>query len=140
MLSYLNNNFTLISKYQELYKNGINIDIIIEKFISGELLSNTYFDYARFRVFIDSCMLLFNKEKINNFLKHEFSFNQFVEKVKLNENFNSYINLIKDMNIIPNIDGIKLFYPFDNKKLKPWDQVAIIRNAIAHMQYGNFTH
>lgn len=139
MENYLYNSLTLIGKYQELYKNGINIDVVIQKFKSLELLSNTHFDYARFRVFLNSCMLLFNKEKMNYFLNQEYSFKQFLEEANEDKYLMSYVNYIKE-NIIPDIDGVQLFYSYEKSNIKPWNQVAIIRNAMSHMQYGNFMH
>lgn len=84
-------------------------------------------------------MLLFNKEKMNYFLNQEYSFKQFLEEANEDKNLMSYVNYIKE-NIIPDIDGVQLFYSYEKSNIKPWNQVAIIRNAMSHMQYGNFMH
>lgn len=139
MYSYLKNNYILIEKYKGLYKNGINIDDIIEKFRKGELLKASVYDYSRFRVFIDSCMLLFNREKIIAFLKEKYSFKEYFENLELDENLKICFEIAKEANKISDA-ACELFYSFDDKIYKPWDQVAIIRNAMAHMQYGLFTH
>lgn len=138
MQNYLKNNLTLINKYQELYEKEINIDTVIEKFTSGELLSNTCYDYARFRVFIDSCLLLFNKEKLNFFMAQEYSFKFFIDQLEKSDELKSYIDLAKNQKLIPNESCYQLFYSLENKVHKPWNQVTIIRNAMAHMQYGHF--
>lgn len=48
MLNYLKNNLVLIREYQNLYSNEINIDKLIEKFTSEEIISHNGFDYGRF--------------------------------------------------------------------------------------------
>lgn len=57
MLNYLNNNLVLINEYQNLYFQEINIDKIIERFRTGEIIKHNGFDYGRFRVFIDSYII-----------------------------------------------------------------------------------
>ena len=72
MNNYLNNNILLINEYEKLYFDEINIDRVIEKFRNNEFDNYSGFDYGRFRVFIvfiDSCLLLFNKEKLNRYIK-----------------------------------------------------------------------
>ena len=67
MLNYINNNLVLINEYQNLYFQDINIDKLIEGFRTEDIIMHNGFDYGRFRVFIDSCSLLLNKEKLNNY-------------------------------------------------------------------------
>ena len=71
MLSYINNNLVLINEYQNLYLHEINIDKVIERFRTEEIIKHNGFDYGRFRVFIDSCLLLLNKEKLNDYYKNQ---------------------------------------------------------------------
>ena len=65
MNNYLNNNIVLINMYENLYANGIRIDEIIQMFKKGEFAQYSGFDFGRFRVFVDGCLLLINKEKRN---------------------------------------------------------------------------
>jgi hypothetical protein len=44
MLNYLNNNLVLINEYQNLYFQEINIDKIIERFRTGEIIKHNGFD------------------------------------------------------------------------------------------------
>lgn len=71
MNNYLNNNIVLINMYENLYANGIRIDEIIQMFKKGEFAQYSGFDFGRFRVFVDGCLLLLNKEKLNRYYKDE---------------------------------------------------------------------
>ena len=74
MNNYLNNNIVLINMYENLYANGIRIDEIIQMFKKGEFAQYSGFDFGRFRVFVDGCLLLLNKEKLNRYYKDEYCF------------------------------------------------------------------
>ena len=138
MLNYLNNNLVLINEYQNLYFQEINIDKIIERFRTGEIIKHNGFDYGRFRVFIDSCLLLLNKEKLNDYYKNGYSFKEFIREVENDIHLKDYFEFIKQEPLTNDISNICLFHSFENKKKKPWDQIMTIRNSMAHMQYGNF--
>lgn len=138
MLNYLNNNLVLINEYQNLYFQEINIDKIIERFRTGEIIKHNGFDYGRFRVFIDSCLLLLNKEKLNDYYKNGYSFKEFIREVESDIHLKDYFEFIKQEPLTNDISNICLFHSFENKKKKPWDQIMTIRNSMAHMQYGNF--
>ena len=138
MLNYLNNNLVLINEYQNLYFQEINIDKIIERFRTGEIIKHNGFDYGRFRVFLDSCLLLLNKEKLNDYYKNGYSFKEFIREVENDIHLKDYFEFIKQEPLTNDISNICLFHSFENKKKKPWDQIMTIRNSMAHMQYGNF--
>lgn len=95
MLNYLNNNLVLINEYQNLYFQEINIDKIIERFRTGEIIKHNGFDYGRFRVFIDSCLLLLNKEKLNDYYKNGYSFKEFIREVENDIHLKDYFEFIK---------------------------------------------
>mgnify|MGYP000705413778 CR=1 FL=1 len=139
MLNYINNNLVLINKYQNLYLHEISIDKLIEGFRTEEIIMHNGFDYGRFRVFIDSCLLLLNKEKLNNYYKNRYSFKDFIKEVENDINLKDYYELIKQEQLTSDISNICLYHSFENKKKNPWDQVMTIRNAMAHMQYGYFS-
>lgn len=138
MLNYLNNNLVLINEYQNLYFEEINIDKIIERFRTGEIIKHNGFDYGRFRVFIDSCLLLLNKEKLNDYYKNGYSFKEFIREVENDISLKDYFEFIKQEPLTKDIANICLFHSLENEKKKPWDQIMTIRNSMAHMQYGNF--
>ena len=138
MLNYLNNNLVLINEYQNLYFQEINIDKLIEGFRTEDIIMHNGFDYGRFRVFIDSCSLLLNKEKLNNYCKNRYSFREFIKEVEKVTYLKDYFEFIKQEPLTSDISNICLYYSFENKKKNPWDQVMTIRNAMAHMQYGCF--
>lgn len=139
MLNYINNNLVLINEYQNLYLHEISIDKLIEGFRTEEIIMHNGFDYGRFRVFIDSCLLLLNKEKLNDYYKNRYSFKDFIKEVENDINLKDYYELIKQEQLTSDISNICLYHSFENKKKNPWDQVMTIRNAMAHMQYGYFS-
>lgn len=138
MLNYLNNNIILINEYQELYKNGIDINSVIEKFKTEELVTHNAFAYGRFRVFIDSCMLLLNKEKLNYYYKNKYCYKEFLDKINRDDELKPYLEYYKKERISVDIDGTYLFYSLEGIEKNTWNQVDTIRKAMAHMQYGNF--
>ncbi len=139
MTNYLNNNLDFINEYAHLYKDGINIDNLIEKFKTEMLIVHNGFDYARFRVFIDSCLLLLNKEKLNVYYKNKYSFKEFFCEIENDKELESYLKFIQQEKFASHIQGVHLYYSMEGKKKTPWNQMAMIRNAMAHMQYGHFT-
>lgn len=139
MLNYLNNNLVLIKEYQNLYSNEIIIDRLIGKFRTEEIIIHNGFDYGRFRVFIDSCLLLLNKEKLSNFYKDSYSFKAFISGVENDIELKEYLKFINNERLNSDITDICLYRSLENKKKTPWDQVMTIRNSMAHMQYGNFS-
>lgn len=139
MLNYINNNLVLINEYQNLYLHEISIDKLIEGFRTEEIIMHNGFDYGRFRVFIDSCLLLLNKEKLNNYYKNRYSFKDFIKEVENDINLKDYYELIKQEQLTSDISNICLYHSFENKKKNPCYQVMTIRNAMAHMQYGYFS-
>ena len=138
MLHYLNNNFVLIKEYQTLYSDGVQIDTLLEKFRTEEMILHDGFDYGRFRVFLDSCLLLLNKEKLNQYYKDKYSFKAFLNhEAENNVRLTQYCEYIKNARLAP---GICLYHSLENGEKTPWNQVMTIRNAMAHMQYGNFSY
>lgn len=138
MLNYINNNLVLINEYQNLYLHEINIDKVIEKFRTGEIITHKGIDYGRFRVFIDSCLLLLNKEKLNGYYKNRYSFKGFIKEVENDIHLKDYFEFIKQDPLTKDISNICLYHSLENQEKNPWDQVMTIRNSMAHMQYGNF--
>lgn len=146
---YLNNNLIMINKYQTLYANGIDIDDVIEKIGKNYFGELNITDLVRFRVFLDSAILLFNREKLekeyfkNNFIYADF-FNHLNNSGKdkiLLDLYKNYFNLYKGKLMINEgaVRSFDKFYVSSNGESKrPYDQLAILRNALAHMNYGNF--
>ena len=120
MLNYINNNLVLINEYQNLYFQEINIDKLIEGFRTEDIIMHNGFDYGRFRVFIDSCSLLLNKEKLNNYCKNRYSFREFIKEVEKVTYLKDYFEFIKQEPLTSDISNICLYYSFENKKKNPW--------------------
>ena len=138
MLNYLNNNLVLIKEYQKLYKGKIDIDSLIAKFREDELILHNSFDYGRFRVFIDSCLLLLNNEKLKVYCKNKYRFKDFFDEIEQDDKLKPYLEFIKNEKLTSNISGVHLFYSLQGDEKTPWEQVSTIRKAMAHMQYGYF--
>lgn len=79
MLNYLHNNLNIINEFNTLYADSINIDSILEQFSAEKIMRHTAVDYARFRVFLDSCLLLLNRERINEYYDRNYSIKDFFE-------------------------------------------------------------
>lgn len=144
MYEYMFNNLSLIEKYQSLYKNGIDVEEIKKQIFSSKYINSEIIAYARFRVFLDLCLLLLNKEKMTVHLKRQLSFGDYLAYQKNDKTTNYIINIVKTlaaknqvtMNVI--INEVSLFYSLDGKKYNPWQQGDIIRRAAAHAQYSTF--
>lgn len=144
MLEYMFNNLSLIDKFQTLYKDGIDIRKIKRLFLSGELTKGDLHAHTRFRVFLDQCLLLLNKEKMTHYLNRHLSFGEYLKELNNDETIKAFINskilksALDKANLNVNITEAELFYSLDSKKNNPWRQGEIIRNAAAHAQYSNF--
>lgn len=144
MSNYLKNNVELIQFYENYYKNEFNIELIKNDLKEGKVdvnLNNLY----KFRIFLDACIVLFNKEKFeNDYFKNLFDPKNFILNIK-----NKYDCSIKYIERLFEKNKIKLkiedtfYYEFNKKErtLEPkllWESRKILRNAFAHMQYGCF--
>lgn len=144
MKDYMFNNLSLISKYQELYKNGIDVENIKQQVFSGELSKGEVRDYARFRVFLDQCLILLNREKMIDNLKRKVSFTNYLNSLNTDKNLKECIDICKSVAEKDKsachlkIEGASLFYSLDGKKCTAWEQSKIVRRAIAHAQYSTF--
>lgn len=138
MSSYLKNNLELIMKYENFYKDEFDIDAIknnlVEKKIDFELK-----DLYMFRVFLDSCVLLFNKEKFEKqYFKDLYDTKGYIKKNK--DKYNSLIDFIESIfrNKLKVEDAFYYDYHVLEKKYftkSLWESRKILRNAFAHMQY-----
>lgn len=63
--SYIESNKQKIEDYENLY-NEVKIDNIKRKMEQGYFDNWEVYDLSIFRVFLDSCILLFNKEKFDD--------------------------------------------------------------------------
>lgn len=146
---YLNNNLIMINKYQTLYANGLDIDDVIEKIGKNYFGELNITDLVRFRVFLDSAILLFNREKLEkDYFKNNFIYADFFNHLNNSEKdktlldlYKQYFNLYKDRLMINEgaVQSFDKFYVSSKRESKrPYDQLAILRNALAHMNYGNF--
>ncbi len=143
MREYMSNNNAYIDKFQKLYKNGISVEEIKKEVFFGKFSNASLVDHFRFRIFLNFCLMLLNKEKFETELKERFSFMDYLKSEKDRFNIalkNARTSVAKDPNIQNvNIDEARLFYTLDGKNnYNPWSQSKIIRNAAAHAHYAQY--
>lgn len=138
MTNYINNNLNLLNEYQKIYLNGLDIEALLEKFETEELVAHSGWEYGRFRVFVDSCLLLLNKEKLNHYCGSNFSIKSFLEEADRDEWNHTLIQAVHEKISFPGNDHVQIYYPIDGQEKGPWDQLMILRIAMAHMQYGSY--
>lgn len=144
MYNYFFNNQKMIEWYRHLLEGGLSVKTLLERYHDDSLLQNALIDHTRFRVFLDSCMLLFNKDKLDTELLKKFSFIDYIKDINatsLNQEIALIVNeqLRHDSTIsINSIEQIKLFYSYDQKTINPWEQAKIIRNCFAHAHHAFF--
>ncbi|HFI0639453.1 TPA: SEC-C domain-containing protein [Streptococcus suis] len=141
---YLNNNFEIINLYRELYRDEIDISKLINQLTSGLFSKLLLRDLFRFRVFVDSTMLLFNREKLEReFFQNKFVYNQFFENLNKDLQMQAYLTCYRGVlskNLGYSISKFDRFYvSFDESVVRPYNQLARVRNAFAHMNYGHFS-
>lgn len=143
MREYMSNNNAYIDKFQKLYKKGISVEEIKKEVFFGKFSNASLVDHFRFRIFLNFCLMLLNKEKFETELKERFSFMDYLKSEKDRFNIalkNARTSVAKDPNIPNvNIDEARLFYTLDGKNnYNPWSQSKIIRNAAAHAHYAQY--
>ena len=164
-MDYLHNNYNLIKFYEEIYKKGCSVGEILKLLNDGYFENLRISDLSRFRVFLDACLLVYNKEKLEehyfnknyryiDFENSEFKFDieNYYKKVfdkilnyngGFNEEIDGYFNnksesIFKEiLNYNQDFSGIPLAI-FSNKPKDIFKEVRALRNSYAHMQYKNF--
>ena len=137
--NYLKNNIELIRFYEDYYKNEFNIELI-KKDISDGKVDINIFNFFRFRIFLDSCAMLFNKEKLEkDYFKNSIDTKNYITSIK-----EKYKDIIDDIEEKFNIKVEDTFYyecigsDFRFTPKSAWESRKILRNSFAHMQYGCF--
>lgn len=130
-------------KYESFYKELFDMDSIKNNLLEGKINIRLK-DLYRFRVFLDSCVLLFNKEKFENkYFKDLYDTRGFIQKKK--KEITPLIDIIECTfkNKLKVEDTFYYYYHVIEKKYfskSLWESKKILRNAFAHMQYGKFQH
>lgn len=167
MTKYIQNNWDKICCFQEYYRGFFDSSSIFDNLRNGEFSRLNIGDLFRFRVFLDSTIMIFNKEKLEKeYFKKNF---QYIDFANINPEFDIaeyYKNIRKVINespkntIFENINfiddnfkdnPITIFADLDSNNnghdysiiaepivAKFFDQVSRLRNSFAHMQYGCF--
>ena len=167
MVGYTQNNWDMICYFQNHYRGYFDSSDIFDKLKNGEFSSLDIGNLFRFRVFLDSTIMMFNKEKLEKeYFKKNFQYIDFANAVFKFDivGYYKYIRkVIKESpknTIFENINfiddnfkdnPIAIFANLDNENTesddyiiaepivaKFFDQVSRLRNSFAHMQYGCF--
>ncbi len=138
MMNYLINNLCMINEYQGFYKNGIRIERLIDRFEKGYLPEHTGFDYGRFRVFIDSCLLLLNEKRLTRYYEKQFDMADLLDLLRANAQIAEFVSELANDELYADFQNFNLYHAMDGQTKNPFDQIKVIRNAFAHMQYGDF--
>lgn len=146
MSNYIQNNYNMIKIYRALYEKDMNINDIKKKIFDGYFDDIPLVDCYRFRIYLDSCLLLFNKEKVEKeYLSRKFSYKNYIDYLLKDSTKRQIFELCEkaiNENTLMNIDIKKsknFYYRFSSKDDIPeYKQLRILRNSFAHMQYGNF--
>ena len=146
MAKYLQNNQNMIKMYSALYKDEMNIDSVIERLFEGDFDSIPMSNFCRFRVFLDACLLLFNKEKLEEeYFKGAFKYGDFIDALLDDDDKNQFVDCCEEMvseHCSMNIDikkSKRFYYSTSSSKVETvYNQLKILRNSFAHMQYGEF--
>ena len=167
MAGYIQNNWDMICYFQNYYRGCFDSSDIFDKLKNGEFSSLDIGNLFRFRVFLDSTIMMFNKEKLEKeYFKKNFQYIDFANAVFKFDivGYYKYIRkVIKESpknTIFENINfiddnfkdnPIDIFANLDNENTesddyiiaepivaKFFDQVSRLRNSFAHMQYGCF--
>lgn len=162
MTGYIQNNWDMICFFQNCYRGCFDSSAIFDKLQSLDI-GNLF----RFRVFLDSTVMIFNKEKLEKeYFKKNFQYIDFANAIfefDISEYYKRIRKVIDESpknTIFGNINfsddnfkdnPIAIFANLDNKNTesddsiiaepivaKFFDQVSRLRNSFAHMQYGCF--
>lgn len=144
---YIENNGAMINFFAEYYKNGVSVEKIWDDINYFKLNESQVFNLSRFRIFLDSCLMVFNKEKLEKvYFKKNFEYTKF-EETKFRFNIQGYFETIKQNDLIEKFceqtgnddfsrNPIAIYDPVAKRR---YDEVARLRNSFAHMQYGLFS-
>ncbi|EOA3011309.1 MULTISPECIES: hypothetical protein [Enterococcus] len=141
MKNYIEGNLAIINYYSKLYEKEIDIDAIADIVNNSKDIEIDLTNFQRFRVFLDSCLLLWNREKFErDYFKNNFVYQDFFDGFNNRAEFNSYATYITK-NLFPEMNNKidRFYFSLDGDKKRVWDQLSIVRNGLAHMQYGNFS-
>ena len=143
---FISNNIKLIEYYKRFYSKSISVEEFKQKILQFDSFDFQISDFTRFRVFLDSVLLIYNNEKVFlEYLKNQVEVKTFFDEINKPNKYTSYLSFYKDyMNNISGIDleVIDQFYISIDKstQIRPYDQFKSIRNGMSHMQYGFFSH
>ena len=142
MSHYLISNAKIIEELSKLYEGKLDIDKIKEKIFSRNFGELTLVEFSKFRVFLDASLMIYNRNKLEKeYLKATKQFKYLDNfKMDLKEiNYESYRNFINE-NYNFYLDGFAhLIIDTEPQPGNIYDEIVRLRNAFAHMQYGNFS-
>lgn len=142
MLHYLISNAKIIEELSKLYEDNLDINKLKEKVLSRDFGDLTLVDFSRFRVFLDASLMIYNKNKLEKeYLKATKQFRYCDNfQMDLREiNYEEYRKFINDKYKFELNEFTHLIIKSEPQPRNIYDEIVRLRNAFAHMQYGNFS-
>lgn len=138
--NYIEGNLEIINYYSKLYEEQIDVREIFDIVNNSRDLKIDLTNFQRFRIFLDSCLLLWNREKLEKeYFQRKFVYQDFFDEFENEEWVKMYAEHVTQ-NLFPEIDNKinGFYYSCDGEKKSVYKQVRIVRNGLAHMQYGHY--
>ena len=102
MTKYIQNNWDIICCFQEYYRGFFDSSSIFDNLQNGEFSRLNIGDLFRFRVFLDSTIMIFNKEKLEKeYFKKNFQYIDFANIIPEFDITKYYKNIRKVINESP---------------------------------------
>ena len=141
MSHYLISNAKIIEELSKLYKDKLDIGKIKEKIFNGDFGELTLVEFSKFRVFLDASLMIYNKNKLEKeYFKATKQF-RYIDNFQLDLKEINYATYRTFINGNYNFDLDEFTHLIIKTEPQPrniYDEIVRLRNAFAHMQYGNF--
>ena len=142
MQHYLISNSKIIEELSKLYEDKLDIDKIKEKILTRDFDDLTLVEFSKFRVFLDASLMIYNKNKLEKeYLKATKQF-RYLDNFQMDlkeTSYESYINFINEKYDFNLNEFSHLIIKSEPQPRNIYDEIVRLRNAFAHMQYGNFS-
>ena len=140
MKNFIESNLEVIEYYNKIYSKKIGSEEIINSIENEIDFPIELTQIQRFRIFLDSCLLLWNRDKFQKkYFKKMFIYQDYLDELKNDSTVIEFFKIINNKLLNNKFSEYNAFYfSYDGTVKKAWDQLAIVRNGLAHMHYQNF--
>lgn len=135
--TYIKDVCEVINIYNDVYAQEMGVEYLYREMLEGRLASVDIIKLSKFRVFLDQCLLLFNKEKMEkDYFKRNLDYSKYLEELYENNPIKATYEYLPEL--IPILEKKTFFRELTGEVSKIYSNLNFIRNSFAHMQYGNF--